>query len=207
VAPPPVAPPPATGWAQTPNPTTPPPAPATPGQSTQVTTLAGLAWIACAGLTGYLAFIQLGYVGTVVDDGSLQSNALWNGVTAALTLFFGAKLLTKPDRGFLGTSAAWAVLVVLWNGYNIMNGATHEAYIGATVAALAAGVLSWSARSGMPAPPPQTVTWETGAATAEPPNAYRRARARPAWMRLLIALGVIVAIFGGLWLAAQILSS
>jgi len=201
---PPLAPPAASGWAQTP--ITPPPVPAAPGQATQVTTLAGLAWIVCAALTGYLAFIQLGYAGTVLDDGSLQSAALWNGVTAALTLFFGAKLLTKPDRGFLGTSTAWAVLVVLWNGYNIMNGATHEAYIGATVAALAAGVLSWSARSGMPVAPQELVTWETGTAPAEPPNAYRRAQARPAWMRLLIAVGVIVAIFGSLWVVGQLLS-
>ena len=207
VMPPPLAPPAATGWAQTPNPTTPPPAPTAPGQSTQVTTLAGIAWIICAALTGYLAFIQLGYAGTIVDDGSLPSLALWNGVTAALTLSFGAKLLTKPDRGFLGTSTAWAALVVLWNGYNIMNGATHEAYIGATVAALAAGVLSWSARSGMAATAPQLVEWETGTATGEAPNAYRQAQARPAWMRLMIALGVIVVIFGGLWVVAQILSS
>jgi hypothetical protein len=161
------------GSTKSPPPTPPPaPIPAPPGSAPSdverpavpTSVLAGVAWILGAALTGYLGLLQLGYAGTEFDDGSLQFTAIWNLVAAALQLFFGAKLLTKPDRGFLGTSVAWAVLVVAWNGYNIMNGATHFAYIGATVCALAAGVLSWAARSAMPAPPRVDMRW------GEPPN-------------------------------------
>lgn len=134
--------------------TTPPIAPAPPttpaSSASPAALLAGVSWIACAALTGYLGFLQLSFAGSVVDDGSLTEAAIWNGVAAALTLYFGAKLLTSPSRGFLGTSVAWAAIVLAWNTYSLANGVSHWAYIGATVAALAAGVLSFAGRSAWP---------------------------------------------------------
>jgi hypothetical protein len=202
-----------------PNPFTPPPAPApaslpqpATGPSTVVAgpgdpsrtlrQIAGIAWLVCAALIAYLGLLQLGYVGTVVDDGSLQITGIWNLVAAAITMFFGARLLTKADRGFLGTSTAWAALTVLWQGYQIANGATHEAYIAATVAALVAGVLSYAARSGMPASSTTPATWATGqppSDTAQPlppegsANGRRGVRPVELLMVLAIGAGVVVA--------------
>lgn len=146
----------------------PSPTAASPSGSSPVVLLAGVSWIACAALTGYLAILQLSYAGSFVDDGTLTEAAIWNGGAAALTLFFGAKLLTSPSRGFLGTSVAVAALVLVWNIYSVLNGVTHWAYIGATVAALAAGVLSFAARSAWPSPGPARMEW--GSAT-KPPDA------------------------------------
>jgi hypothetical protein len=117
-----------------------------PGSNTQAT-LAGVAWLLCAVFTGYLGLLQFGYVGTALDDGSLQATAVWNLIAGALTLYLGTRLFSRPTRSFLGTSTAWALLVFAWNAYQVANGATHEAYLGATVAAGAAGVLSFAARN------------------------------------------------------------
>lgn len=111
--------------------------------------LGGVAWLACAAAIGYLALLQFGYVGSVLDDGSLQGTAIWNGISAALTLYFGARLLTGPTRGLLGTSAAWGALTVVWQVFNISRGATHETYLVATLAAGMAAVLSLAARQQM----------------------------------------------------------
>lgn len=97
---------------------------------------AGVAWLIAAALTAYLGFLQLS-----VDV--LQSTGAWNLIAAAITLYFGARLLTRTRRSDLGRSAAWAALNVVFQGYQIIEGATHEAYIGATVAAGVAGVLSF----------------------------------------------------------------
>ena len=159
----------------------------------------GIAWLVSAAMIAYLGLLQLGYVGTIIDPGGLQATAIWNLVTAALTLYFAARLLTSPTRGILGTSAAWAALAVIWDGYQIANGVTHWAYIGATVAALVAGVLSLVARSSMPAPPP--ATW-TPTAPAAGPNAAPVAEAstsRPRSRRPLLIGGLVIA---GLGLAA-----
>ncbi|MFZ5855109.1 MAG: hypothetical protein ACOYXS_11570 [Chloroflexota bacterium] len=107
--------------------------------------LAGAAWIASAAFMGYLALLQLGYANVSPELGSL---ALWNGLTAAITLYFGARLLVRP-AGVLTGSVIWGVLTVAWNGYQIAQGATHEAYLGATVTAGMATVLSFVARSQM----------------------------------------------------------
>jgi len=159
--------------------------------------IGGIAWLACAALIAYLGLVQLGYVGTIVDNGSLQATGMWNLVAAAITMFFGARLLTNADRGFLGTSAAWAALTVLWQGYQIANGATNEAYVAATVAALVAGVVSYAARSeaptqGAPTPGP---AWP--AAPVAPPVApssaapittpEARAPGRPATPQVVVA--------------------
>jgi hypothetical protein len=55
-------------------------------------------------------------------------------------------MLAKP-AGILTASTVWGILTVAWNGYQIAQGATHEAYLGATVTAGAAAVLSWAARN------------------------------------------------------------
>lgn len=131
-----------------------PNAPATSAKSTStVAMLGGIAWLAGAAAIGYLAVLQLGYVGSVLDDGSLQGTAIWNGVSAALTLYFGARLLTGPSRGILGTSAAWGALTVIWQVFNISRGATHETYLVATVAAGMAAILSLAARNETPPAP------------------------------------------------------
>ena len=119
---------------------------------------AGVAWILTAAVTAYLALLQWSYAGTPVDDGSYQLSALWNGVAAALTAYFGARCLTNPPRGFLGTSTAWGALSVAWGAYQIANGATHELILLGVLGAGVAGILSLAARPAAPAqkPPPKT---------------------------------------------------
>jgi hypothetical protein len=128
-------------------PSKPPSAPGVQSQSPiNPALLGGLAWLLCAAAIGYLGLLQLGYVGTVVDEGSLQAIALWNFLSAGLTLYFGARLITRPTKGILGTSALFALVTVLWQAYNISLGATHETYLISTVAAGMAGILSVAAR-------------------------------------------------------------
>ena len=111
---------------------------------------AGIAWILSAALIGYLALIQLGYVGSIFDTGQFQELAIWNGLTALITLYFAARLLMSPTTKILFNSIAWAALTVVWGAYQISQGVTHDAYIGAIVAAAVAGVLSFVARQAMP---------------------------------------------------------
>jgi hypothetical protein len=106
--------------------------------------LAGLAWIVSAALIGFLGLLQLGYVGSIIDNGSLQQSAIWNLLAAAITVYFGARLLMGRS-GSLVSSMIWAAINVIWNGYQVAQGATHWAYVGATVGALVAGVLSFVA--------------------------------------------------------------
>ena len=65
-------------------------------------------------------------------------------------MLFGAVLVARPSRGLLTASVVWGVLTVAWNGWNIANGVTHWAYIGATVAALVGGLVALAARSQWP---------------------------------------------------------
>jgi hypothetical protein len=116
---------------------------------------------------GYLALEQLGAAGTIdtlnriseafggatTSVGDLRLTAGLNGLFALLTLYFGIKLLRHPTRGFLQTSMAWAVLNAIWNGYSIANGVTNGAYLGATIAAIAAGAFSFVAWSRTPSKP------------------------------------------------------
>ncbi|HVA86554.1 MAG TPA: hypothetical protein VNF73_09595 [Candidatus Saccharimonadales bacterium] len=141
---------PAPGWVA------PKPAPAAaPAPSFPTAAAAGIAWIAAAVLIGYLALVQLGAAGQLgqlgFGSGDLQTTAIFNGISAAITLFFGARLLTRATRGFLGWSAFWAAISVGWGAYQVANGATHWAFIGSIVASGAAGILSfvaWSQRAG-----------------------------------------------------------
>jgi hypothetical protein len=97
-----------------------------------------------AALTGYLAFLQLQF--SSLTDSRLAEEArnlaVGNGVSAAITVFFAAKLLLGPDRRFLFNSAAWGALSVAWGAYQISQGVTAEVFIAATVAAGLAGMLS-----------------------------------------------------------------
>ncbi len=113
---------------------------------------AGVAWILTAAVTAYLALLQWSYVGTMFDDGTYQLNALWNGIAAVLTAYFGARCLMNPPRGLLGTSTAWGVLSVAWGAYQIANGATHELFLLSVLGAGVAGILSLAARSAVPSP-------------------------------------------------------
>ncbi len=130
----------------------PPQAPATTqaAGSNTVAQAAGIAWLLTAAATGYLALLQFGVVGTLFDDGTYQAYAFWNGIAAALTAYFGARCLTNPPRGFLGTSTAWGALSVLSGVYQIANGATNDLFLLATLGAGVAGVLSFAARSAAP---------------------------------------------------------
>jgi hypothetical protein len=106
--------------------------------------IAGLAWLLAAALTGYLAFLQLQF--SAATEGRLgneaMSLAITNGISAAITVFFGAKLLMAPSRRFLFNSAAWAALSVTWAVIQIMQGVTADVFIMATVASAVAGILS-----------------------------------------------------------------
>jgi hypothetical protein len=103
-------------------PTAAPPLPAAPsptpaaGQRNDLATFAGIAWLAAAAATAFLAFLQWDVsrtlAGVGVADEGLAGYAIANAVGALLTAFFGARCLRSPTRGFLGTSAAFAVLNV-----------------------------------------------------------------------------------------------
>jgi hypothetical protein len=117
-------------------------------------TFAGIAWIICAALTGYLALLQFGTARNLtslgLDPGDLQTFALWNGVAAAVTVYFGVRLLQRPRRGFVNTSTAWGVLSVGGGIVQIASGATNDIFLGSIVAAGVAGVLSLAARAAAP---------------------------------------------------------
>lgn len=108
----------------------------------------GIAWIVAAVAIGYLALLQLGYAGTTLDNGSFEALAIWNGIAAAITVYFGARLLMSPTRSTLHVSVIWAAISVASGAYQIANGATHELFLLSTLAAGVAGVLSLAASSG-----------------------------------------------------------
>ena len=115
---------------------------------------AGIAWIICAALTGYLALLQYGTAQNLqsigLNAGNLQTYAIWNGVSAVLTIYFGVRLLQRPSRGFLDASTVWGVLSVLVGVLQIGSGATNDIFLGSIAAAGVAGVLSYAARSSAP---------------------------------------------------------
>jgi hypothetical protein len=122
----------------------------TPQPTNVLAVIGGVAWIISAALTGYLALLQFGFVGTILDGGSLQTLAISNGVAAALTVYFGIRCVMNPTRGFLSTMVAWGVLDVSWGLYQISGGVTHWAYLGAVVASGVAGLVCLAARAQAP---------------------------------------------------------
>lgn len=117
-----------------------------------IETAGGIAWIVSAMFTGYLALVQVGFASSGLGAlsglvNTLSFDATFNGVTAVVTLYFGARLLMDPPRGFLRGSTVWGVLSVAWGAFQIANGATYWAFYGSIVASAAAGILSYVAYS------------------------------------------------------------
>ena len=110
-----------------------------------------LAWLASAIALAWLGLIQLGFVGTLIDDGSLGPVAIWNLLMAVLIGYGAVRLQRSPKRSSFRQSAIWAVVIVLLQGIQIVGGATHMAYVLATAAAAGAGILAWLAYQAMPA--------------------------------------------------------
>ncbi|HEX2765653.1 MAG TPA: hypothetical protein VHR55_03320 [Candidatus Limnocylindria bacterium] len=117
---------------------------AAPNQTVPV--LAGIAWLIGAATIGYLAFLQLQYSGLgFMDSSDAFGLAIWNGVTALITAYFGAMAIVAPSAGRMAGAVVWAVLNVAWGGYQVSQGLTHEAFILALVAMGLAGVLAFVA--------------------------------------------------------------
>jgi hypothetical protein len=112
-----------------------------------------LAWLGCALFTGWLALTQFGFAGTIFDDGSLTALAGWNALVAVLISYGAIRLQRSPYRASFRQSAIWAIVIVLIQGFQVTQGATHFAYIGSTVAAAGAGVLAWLTYQALPANP------------------------------------------------------
>jgi hypothetical protein len=157
--------------------------------------LAALAWIGCGLLTGYLALVQIGYAGTIIDDGSLTSLAAWNAIVAVGVIYGGVKLLGATARSTFRTSAIWAAVIALVQGFQVAQGASHFAYIGSTVAAVGAGIFAWMVYQAIP-PDQPSVPRET--------TAYRRAQGKPARERVLIVVFALIAVVAVLWVAGRI---
>ncbi len=132
-------------------PATPPTSEAAADRSSTISLIAGLAWIGAALCYGYLAFLQLTYaplLGGQADH--LRELAVGNGIGAAITLFFGARLILGTTRGTLTGSAIWGGLGVAYGVWQISQGVTHEVFLLGTLLAGAAGVLSLVAAQGAP---------------------------------------------------------
>ncbi len=131
-------------------PPAPAPAPAAGADAATYRLLTMLAWLACALFTGWLGLVQLGNVGTILDSGSLAALGGWNLAMAALVVFGAVRLQRSERRGSFRTSSVWAVVIVLLQGVQVVGGATHFAFVGATVCAAGAGVLAWLTYQALP---------------------------------------------------------
>lgn len=99
--------------------------------------------VGAAGLA-YLAFLQLQYSSQGhADAADVQNLAIWNGIAAGITAYFGAVLIVRPTPQRLMGSAIWAILNVGWGAIQVSQGVTHPAYLISLVAFGAAGVLSF----------------------------------------------------------------
>jgi hypothetical protein len=131
-----------------PTPTSPP---ASVDRRATISLIAGLLWIGAGLCFGYLAFLQLQYapvLGGQADQ--LRGLALWNRIGAAITLFFGARLIMGASRSTLAGSAVWAGLGVVYGVWQISQGITHEVFVLGTLLTGAAGVLSLVAAQSVP---------------------------------------------------------
>jgi hypothetical protein len=131
-------------------------APAAPASADNLpATLAGVAWLGCAGILAFLAYAQWSLGSTLtsvgLSDEGLPAIAAWNGLSGLLTAYFGARCLRRPDKGFLMTSVGWAVLNVVWGTYQVINGVGESLFVLTIVASGLAGVLSFAARDAAPA--------------------------------------------------------
>jgi hypothetical protein len=94
----------------------------TPTDEQRVAADCRAAWLLAAALTGYLAFLQLQF--SAATEGRLAEEArnlaIGNGLSAAITVFFGAKLLDGSlaplpvQFGSVGAiRVTWAVIQVM----------------------------------------------------------------------------------------------
>jgi hypothetical protein len=128
------------------------PAPTQAGSNatTNVPLLGGIAWIVCAALTGYLAYQQWTF-GSATSSSEMTGTATWNAVAAAVTLYFGARLIASPSRSILDWSAAWAVLSVIGGLVQIvLLDVVGDVFVLSVIAAAIAGVLSYVGRQQYP---------------------------------------------------------
>jgi hypothetical protein len=125
--------------------------------------LAGIAWLITGGLTAYLAYQQLQAYQLLQSfgaaTGDLGTYAIVNGVSAAVTFWFGARLLTKPSRSLHGWSIVWAIISVTGGVLQLAQGIGNDVFALSIITSAAAGVISAAARSDMPAPARTPVTF------------------------------------------------
>lgn len=147
--------------------------------------LAGIAWLVSAALMGYfalqpilanpggndprllgnwvIAMISLYFGGSIVlRQFGFAGIADPTARQAAMRARWNSLLAISRDIGLptdiLAASVVWGILSVAWQGYQIAEGLTHEAYVGAIVAAGAAAVLSFVARGQVGSPKPKSRT-------------------------------------------------
>ena len=118
-----------------------------------------LTWLASALLMGWLALVQFGYVGTILDNGSLAMLAGWNAIMAVLIVYGAIRVGRSSRRSTFRQSAIWAIIIVLLQGFQIVGGATHFAYVGSTLAAAGAGIFAWLTYQALPAAAPVETRW------------------------------------------------
>jgi hypothetical protein len=122
-----------------------------------------LAWLVSAIAMAWLALVQLGFIGTAIDDGSLIAIAGANLLTAAVITYGAVRLSRATRRSSFRQAAIWAVVIVLVQGVQVAQGATHIAYVLSTAGAAAAGILAWLTYQAIPvdADPPASsdVRW------------------------------------------------
>jgi hypothetical protein len=150
-------------------------------------------------LAGYLAYQQWTIGRLIGSPSEYLMAAIGNAGSAIVTAYFAARLLMKPTRGILGTSAVWATLSVAWGIYQIANGVTGKVFVLSILAAGAAGVLSLVARQSVaakPMPPgaPRvalgTPVVSVGATVAESPSG-RANRTSPVLILLVLLSGAL----------------
>jgi hypothetical protein len=116
--------------------------------SGNLSTFAGFAWLASAALTAFLAYQQWSF-SVEFPSSDLASTAVWNGVTAAITLFFAARLIGTPSRSILDWSIVWALISVVSGVYQVATAeGVGDVFVLSVIAAATAGVLSFVARQG-----------------------------------------------------------
>jgi len=125
-------------------------APIAQANSSQMALGAGLAWLAAAALTGFLALQQwqayqeltaLGQAGLGLDGAAIE-----NGVAAVITAYFAIRCFQRPGRTFWSWSLFWAVVNVGFGVIQVVGGATYWVFFLVIIASGAAGFLSLAAR-------------------------------------------------------------
>jgi len=112
------------------------------------TTVAGVALIIAAALTGLLALQQYNTAQTlkaIIDTSTLSTDAIVNAGTAVVAVIVGAKLLRDPTPGALVVAIVFAILSVA-GGVIQPASLANPSFVGGIIAAGVAGVASFMAR-------------------------------------------------------------